>query len=1149
MHRTVPLTTDGRPSSSSSALPLSPTVAASVGVSNAERPLSSHTLNDSAQWGSLNPIASAYPSNDEQSKVYLELRDGQVFEGLSFGAEKSISGELVFQTGMVGYPESVTDPSYRGQILVITFPLVGNYGVPSRETLDELLGDLPKHFESDQIHIAGLVVASYAGETYSHHLATSSLGTWLKEEGVPAMYGVDTRALTKIIREEGSMLGRMSHGLPSSGPKITNGLTSNSTINGDVVMGPASWREHVDEVEWHDQNTRNLVAEVSVKKPRAISPPKAKALFHPSGRPVRVVVVDVGLKYNQLRCLLSRGVEVLVVPWDYDFPALAGKDYDGLFISNGPGDPAMLSQTIKHISEAMKDGRTPIFGICLGHQLLARAAGADTLKMKFGNRGHNIPCTNLLSGRCYITSQNHGFAVDSMTLPEGWEELFVNANDGSNEGIRHVSRPYFSVQFHPESTPGPRDTEFLFDVFIDAIMKSMATTKALLQPVTFPGGTIDENDRAHPRVKVKKVLVLGSGGLSIGQAGEFDYSGSQAIKALKQEGIYTVLINPNIATIQTSKGLADKVYFLPVNAEFVRKVIKHERPDGIYCTFGGQTALQVGIQLKDEFEALGVQVLGTPIETIITTEDRELFARSMESIGEKCAKSASASSLEEALRVVGDIGFPVIVRAAYALGGLGSGFAENSEELRELCTKAFAASPQVLIERSMKGWKEIEYEVVRDARDNCITVCNMENFDPLGIHTGDSIVVAPSQTLSDEDYNMLRTTAVNVIRHLGVVGECNIQYALNPFSREYCIIEVNARLSRSSALASKATGYPLAFIAAKLGLGIPLNEISNSVTKKTCACFEPSLDYVVVKIPRWDLKKFTRVSTQLGSSMKSVGEVMAIGRTFEEAIQKAIRSVDFHNLGFSNIPNPLMSVDDELQTPSDQRMFAIANAMHAGYSVHKIWEMTKIDKWFLSRLKGLSDFSKLMAGFSATTVPPSLIRQAKQLGFSDRQLARDLNSNELAVRRLRAEAGIQPIVKQIDTVAAEFPAYTNYLYLTYNGIESDITFDDHGVLVLGSGVYRIGSSVEFDWCSVRAIRTLRQQGFKTVMVNVSCSSSFDMPFSAQTCTKSIVNSITMDCSVYHSKHRQSITVDWRAPQTFPPPGLFSCLLFYSSFLL
>lgn len=1002
----------------------------------------------------------------------LELQDGYVCFGESFGADKSIAGELVFQTGMVGYPESITDPSYRGQILVVTFPLVGNYGVPSREERDSLLQELPAYFEAKEVHIAGLVVASYSGDEYSHHLATSSLGTWLKEQGVPAITGVDTRALTKRIREEGSMLGRLLLKKPS----VNGAITPNEDISTE------EWRQNYQQIEWVDPNARNLVAEVSIKSPKIYSPSEETALKHPSGRPVRVVCVDVGLKYNQLRCLVKRGVEVEVVPWDYDFPKLAGKEYDGLFISNGPGDPAMMENTISHIKTAMNEARTPIFGICLGHQLLARAAGADTLKMKFGNRGHNIPCTNMVSGRCHITSQNHGYAVDARTLPQAWEELFVNANDGSNEGIRHTRRPYFSVQFHPEHAPGPQDTEFLFDVFIDAIQKAMESPEAMSRPVVFPGGTIEENKKLHPRVHVKKVLVLGSGGLSIGQAGEFDYSGSQAIKALKEEGIYTILINPNIATIQTSKGLADKVYFLPVTAEFVRKVIQKERPDGIYVTFGGQTALQVGIKLKDEFEELGVKVLGTPIDTIITTEDRELFARSMESIGEKCAKSASACSVDEAMRAVKDIGFPVIVRAAYALGGLGSGFAEDEDQLLDLCNKAFAASPQVLIERSMKGWKEIEYEVVRDCRDNCITVCNMENFDPLGIHTGDSIVVAPSQTLSDEDYNMLRTTAVNVIRHLGVVGECNIQYALNPFSREYCIIEVNARLSRSSALASKATGYPLAFVAAKLGLGIPLNEISNSVTRVTCACFEPSLDYVVVKIPRWDLKKFLRVSTLLGSSMKSVGEVMAIGRTFEEAIQKAIRCIDPNNLGF-NETEALMKIDQELQTPSDQRLFAIANAMYSGYSVDKIWEMTKIDKWFLSRLKRLSDFEKRMSTYNTVSITKRLIKQAKQYGYSDRQLAKFLGSNELAVRRLRVDAGIVPFVKQIDTVAAEFPAVTNYLYLTYNGSEHDINFNDRGIMVLGSGVYRIGSSVEFDWCSVRAIRTLREQGFKTVMVN------------------------------------------------------------------
>jgi carbamoyl-phosphate synthase/aspartate carbamoyltransferase len=1020
------------------------------------------------------PAVARMADAEDEGLMCLELQDGVSFQGYSFGAQKSIAGELVFQTGMVGYPESVTDPSYRGQILVITFPLVGNYGVPSRETMDELLGDLPAHFESSQIHIAGLVTASYCGEDYSHFLATSSLGTWLKEQGVPAMYGVDTRALTKRLRQEGSMLGKMR-------------LESRLVAGGSAVDSAqgASSLEQFEPIAWSNPNEQNLVAQVSIKAPKLYKPPPSVAARkHPSGRTIRVLCVDVGMKYNQLRCFLKRGVEVMVCPWDHDLTREAGDQYDGLFISNGPGDPAMLDATVKNITAAMEKNKTPVFGICLGHQLLARASGAQTSKMKFGNRGHNIPCTSMVTGKCHITSQNHGFAVDAQSLPQGWKELFVNANDGSNEGIMHVDKPYFSVQFHPESTPGPRDTEYLFDVFINTIA-NCAENPALLQaPVHFPGGTIEENEALNPRVSVKKVLVLGSGGLSIGQAGEFDYSGSQAIKALKEEGIYTVLINPNIATIQTSKGLADKVYFLPVNADFVRKVIQYERPDAIYCTFGGQTALQVGIQLKDEFESLGVKVLGTPIDTIITTEDRELFARSMDSIGEKCAKSASAMNIDEAMSAVKDIGFPVIVRAAYALGGLGSGFANNEQELLDLCNKAFAASPQVLIERSMKGWKEIEYEVVRDCQDNCITVCNMENFDPLGIHTGDSIVVAPSQTLSDEDYNMLRTTAVNVIRHLGVVGECNIQYALNPFSKEYCIIEVNARLSRSSALASKATGYPLAFIAAKLGLGIPLKEIKNSVTKSTCACFEPSLDYVVVKMPRWDLKKFTRVSTQLGSSMKSVGEVMSIGRSFEEAIQKAIRAIDFHNLGFGETP-ALMSIDDELQTPSDQRLFAIANAMHEGYTVDKIWELTKIDKWFLRKLKGLSNFSKQMTNYSTSDIAksPAILLQAKRLGFSDRQLAKYWSSNEIAVRRLRLDAGIQPWVKQIDTVAAEFPAFTNYLYMTYNASEHDVDFSDHGVMVLGSGVYRIGSSVEFDWCSVRAIRTLRATGSKTIMVN------------------------------------------------------------------
>ncbi|GAA95519.1 uncharacterized protein L969DRAFT_92651 [Mixia osmundae IAM 14324] len=1093
--------TNGGDVSSESVLPVTPSVdlSRSVSLSGAASPVARRAHHVSqALRGPSEPVTSPHPSVwleagisesgfREKDRMVLELEDGSAYEGVSFGATgKSISGECVFATGMVGYPESLTDPSYSGQILVITYPLVGSYGVPPRQS-DLNSARLPAYFESSRIHVAGLVVGSYSGEgsDFSHHLASSELATWLKEQGVPALYGIDTRDLTKKLREKGTFLGKVlarNPAAPALPARASRAFPSNRP------SAQRSWRAAYLDCPLEDHNARNLVAQVSRRSPQVYSPgnfdgiPKAPApLLHPSGRPLRVIALDVGMKYNQIRCFVLRGIELKCVPWDYDFNSPNEEPFDGLFISNGPGDPVTVSATIDRIRVAVEKKDKPIFGICLGHQLLALAAGASTVKLKYGNRGQNIPCTDMLSGRCYITSQNHGYAVDASTLKSGWKELFVNANDGSNEGIFATDLPYFSVQFHPESTPGPRDTEFLFDVFIDNV-KACADAGKLVMPV-IPGGIAAENAKANPRVHVRKVLVLGSGGLSIGQAGEFDYSGSQCIKALREEGIYTVLINANIASTQSNiTGLADKVFFLPVTPDFVRKVIEHERPDGIYVTFGGQTALNVGIKLKDEFAKLGVKVLGTPIDTIITTEDREMFANAMLQINEKCAESASAVNVEEAVAAARKIGYPVIVRAAFALGGLGSGFANNEGELLELLSKAFATSPQVLVEKSMKGWKEIEYEVVRDCRNNCITVCNMENFDPLGIHTGDSIVVAPSQTLSDADYNMLRTTAVNVIRHLGVVGECNIQYALNPESQEYCIIEVNARLSRSSALASKATGYPLAFIAAKLGLGIPLNEIKNSVTLKTSACFEPSLDYLVVKIPRWDLKKFTRVSTALSSSMKSVGEVMAIGRTFEETIQKAIRSIDPSFAGFC-LNDHTDSLDEELMNPSDKRLFAIANAMHKGYSVQKIWELTRIDKWFLNKLQHIVDLERIFSRHTPSSIPTGMVRHAKQLGFSDRQLARAIGSNELAVRRLRQEYGVIPVVKQIDTVAAEFPAFTNYLYMTYNGLEDDVTFDDQGIMVLGSGVYRIGSSVEFDWCAVQAIRTIRKRGFKTVMVN------------------------------------------------------------------
>jgi carbamoyl-phosphate synthase large subunit len=584
---------------------------------------------------------------------------------------------------------------------------------------------------------------------------------------------------------------------------------------------------------------------------------------------------------------------------------------------------------------------------------------------------------------------------------------------------------------------------------------------------------------------IKKVVLLGSGALKIGEAGEFDYSGSQALKALKEEGVYTVLINPNIATVQTSEGIADKIYFLPVTPYFVEKVIKKEKPDGILLSFGGQTALNCGTELfkTGVLEQNNVRVLGTPVQAIMNTEDRELFINILNEIDVKTCRSEAVTTIDDAVKAAERLGFPIIIRAAYTLGGQGSGFASNSEELRKMAEKAFSFSSQILVEESLKGWKEVEYEVVRDKYDNCITVCNMENFDPLGIHTGESIVVAPSQTLTNSEYHKLREISIRTIRHIGIVGECNIQYALDPYSEDYRVIEVNARLSRSSALASKATGYPLAFVAAKLGLGYGLHELKNSVTKTTSAFFEPALDYIVCKIPRWDLNKFIGVSKQIGSSMKSVGEVMSIGRSFEEAIQKGLRMIGQGMHGFvGNRDLEFDDIDKELSEPTDMRIFVIEKAFDKGYSVDKIHDLTKIDKWFLNKLKNIFELKNTLETFdSIEKLPDEILMEVKKQGFSDFQVARSIskNGNEkmeqamLDVRKHRIKKGIVPYVKQIDTLAAEYPAQTNYLYLTYHGREHDIEFhnDQKSVIVLGSGAYRIGSSVEFDWCSVNAITT------------------------------------------------------------------------------
>ena len=949
-------------------------------------------------------------------KARLTLDDGTEFYGWSFGSERNVSGEVVFNTAMTGYPESLTDPSYAGQILTFTYPLIGNYGVPTTDKGDN---GLPLLMESERIHVAAMIVADYS-QMYSHWNARESLAMWLRREGVPALTGIDTRRLTMRLREHGVMMGRIE------------------------IEGAARDTDY----ETVDYNSINWVERVSCTEVATYQPTVSKR--H------RVVLVDCGVKANIIRCLLRRGIEVVRVPWDYDFNQL---DFDGLFLANGPGDPEHCGHTVEYIRTFLNSEKVrPCMGICLGNQLLARAAGAKTYKLKYGHRSHNQPVRRVGSNQCFITSQNHGFAVDDTTLPHDWEPLFVNMNDHSNEGIRHRSKPWMSAQFHPEACSGPVDTEFLFDEFAKLLEESKL-------PRQQEEPTIDEPNnpptcQSSSLRPIKKVLLLGSGALKIGQAGEFDYSGSQALKALKEEGIQTILVNPNIATVQTSKGVADTVYFQPVQPDFVEHIIEKERPDGILLSFGGQTALNCGVELyrRGILEKYGVKVLGTPVQAIIDTEDRDLFVKRLDEIGVKTIKSQACSSIEEVRKAATELGFPVILRAAYALGGLGSGFCDNEDELQTQAEEAFSFSPQVLVEKSLRGWKEIEYEVVRDRYDNCITVCNMENFDPLGIHTGESIVVAPSQTLSNTEYHQLRALAIKIIRHIGIVGECNVQYALDPQSEDYRVIEVNARLSRSSALASKATGYPLAFVAAKLGIGYGLFELKNTVTKTTSAFFEPALDYVVCKIPRWDLTKFHGVNHQLGSSMKSVGEVMAIGRTFEEAMQKGLRMIGQGMHGF--VENKVLRLDDikdALYHATDIRIFVISKAMQMGFSIEQIHELTKIDRWFLWKLKHIIDTDirlKEMSHISEwieymdytelleTLESPeylNLLSEAKVKGFSDFQIARaiglerkmNMEKAGLTFRKWREELGIMPVVNQIDTLAAEYPASTNYLYLSY----------------------------------------------------------------------------------------------------------------------
>lgn len=967
----------------------------------------------------------------------LRLANDSKYYGTLFGeTSKNCTGELVFQTGMVGYVEALTDPSYAGQILVFTYPMIGNYGV------DESM------MESKKVCVSGVVIRD---------LHDNKFDDFLKKWDIPGIYGIDTRALVKELREEGTIMAEFG----SVGCKYSDFL---------------------------DQSKTNFVKEVSCNTITKIGDDLDKKT---------VLVVDCGMKKSQVDCLLKCGVNVKIVPWNYDYVE-SEEQFDGLFLSNGPGDPNMVDETISILKKQMmkSENIVPIFGICLGHQLMAIASGMKINKLKYGNRAQNIPVRLLELERAYITTQNHGYAVE--VSGEEWKPLFTNLNDGTNEGMFHASKPFFSVQFHPEARAGPWDTEWLFQVFTDYVKGVNDFKSDKFDDVINDYCVGYEKNipvSGSKKRDFKKVLVLGSGGLTIGQAGEFDYSGSQALKAYKECGLFTVLINPNIATVQTTTGmeLADKIYSLPITLEYVEEVIKEELPDCIAVSFGGQTALNCACELVKNgvLKRYGVDILGTNIETIELSEDRGAFKDVVEEVGYECAPSSIIRNIDEGLEVGEKLGYPVLARSSFALGGLGSGFADNKEELNSLLQNGFVDDGVMIIDKSLKGWKELEYEIVRDSYGNCITVCNMENFDPVGVHTGESIVVAPSQTINDHQYFMLRKCSIDIANKLGIEGECNIQFALHPESNKFYVIELNARLSRSSALASKATGYPLAYIAAKLSLGYSLLELKNCVTKDTSAMYEPSLDYCVVKFPRWDLNKFDinyekGDEKNIGTVMKSVGEVMAIGTTFEEALMKAIRMVGF-DLPMTNLKKEdgIISTYDNLSIPTTDRIVKIFESLVNNTKIDFICEKTKITKWFLDRLNRVYELLLKLQNIKNIKNNYILFKESKKAGFSDQQIAQAVGSTETEIRKLRYELGIHPVVKKIDTTAAEFPCNTNYLYLTYGGSVSEESekSEDKWVLVLGSGVYRIGNSVEFDWCSVNCIKSCQENGKKVIMLN------------------------------------------------------------------
>jgi carbamoyl-phosphate synthase large subunit len=978
----------------------------------------------------------------------LALESGAVFDGWLFGADAGpTNGEVVFNTCMAGYQEVISDPSYAGQVVVMTNPLMGNYGCRDDTA------------ESYRVHCRALVVRELSGDA-GHARAERTLDEELRRWGVPGLRGIDTRALTRHLRDHGTLRGVVAPAAALTAAEQVSAACRAPTVTDQDLVAEVA--HHAPVFEWTTPLDATLERGVEVAGTRN------------AFAGLRVVVLDMGVKYNQLRALRSRGADVVVLRHDSSIDDVLAQRPDGVLLSNGPGDPSRLGAAVT-LTRALLERRIPLLGICLGHQVLGRAIGATTSRLPFGHHGGNHPVRDEELGVVHVTSHNHEFQVDAASIPpsSGWYVSERNLNDNSVEGLRHRSLPAFTVQYHPEGAPGPQDRAEVFDEFL----RMCRDGRSLVRSGAGEDGSLTNS---ASRLAPQCVLVIGSGPVVIGQAAEFDYAGTQACKALREEGIRVVLVNSNPATIMTDDDVADVVYVEPLTVGVLERIIAAEQPDALLATLGGQTGLNLAVALDDAgiIAKYGLEVLGTSLQSIRMAEDRGQFKALLVRIGEPAPDSRSVSSLAEARAFAADVGLPLVVRPAYTLGGTGGGFCETDETLAERVTTGLAASPisQVLIERSLAGWRELEYEVMRDASGTCITVCNMENIDPMGVHTGDSIVVAPAQTLTDREHQQLRSAALRLIAALDIKGGCNVQFAMHPESHEYYVIEVNPRVSRSSALASKATGYPIARLAAKIAVGRRLDEVANAVTGKTCAAFEPALDYCVVKIPRWPFDKFPDADRRLGTQMKSTGEVMAIERSFEAAFNKAVRSLEQRRPDAAALRDPVL-----VESANDRRAFAVMEALRSGATVPEVSQRSTIAPWFVERLHTIVECEERLRWGALTG---ELFATAKHLGIGDARIAELRGEEPVAVRAARHALGLRPVYKCVDTCAAEFEAQTPYYYSTYES-EDEVKASPAaaGVVVLGSGPIRIGQGIEFDYCSVQAAQALRGSGIEAVMIN------------------------------------------------------------------